>query len=95
MRPAGGDRLDAGFEHLPLMHQQTAYSGYKGVVFNNAFLLLHVRYNTGLDVFEAVYNLAGRDWSQALSLFSQAAASPEPLGFLQGLLSAPASEPAP
>src|SRR5207244_10056938 len=37
---------------LPLMHDQVAYSAYTDFPVNNAFLLLNVRYNDGLDVFQ-------------------------------------------
>ncbi len=78
-------------EVLPQLHAQDDYQAYTSMRFNNAFLLLNVRYNTAQDVFEAVYDLAGRDWSQALPIFAEAARSDDPGGYLRALVGAPAN----
>lgn len=72
-------------EVLPLMHDQASYAGYADFPVNNAFLLLNVRYNDRLDVFQKAFDAVGGDWGQALSLFSQAAAQEDSFGFLQAV----------
>jgi predicted aminopeptidase len=70
---------------LPLMHNQTGYAAYPAFPFNNAFLLIEVRYNTDADVFTAAYDSTGHDWAQTLQIFRQAIATPDPSGYLHGL----------
>ncbi len=73
---------------LPQMHDPDTFRVYGTLGINNAFLLLNVRYNDGLDVFGGIHELTGRQWGQTLSLFSQAAAQADSLGFLRGILEA-------
>ena len=75
-------------EILPQMHQPEVFRVYGTLGINNAFLLLNIRYNDGLDVFEGIHELTGRNWGQTLSLFSQAAARDDSIGFLRGVLAA-------
>jgi predicted aminopeptidase len=70
---------------LPLMHNQVGYQAYTTFQYNNAYLLLNVRYNNGMDAFQGVYDLVGHDWAQALRAYSDAAATNDPLGYLRGL----------
>ncbi|HOB75975.1 MAG TPA: aminopeptidase [Phycisphaerae bacterium] len=72
-------------EVLPFMHNQAGYQGYTSFPFNNAFILAHVRYNSGQDAFAAVYEQVGRNWAEALQIFRQAAASENPMEHLRGL----------
>jgi predicted aminopeptidase len=76
---------------LPLMHNQAGYSIYTTLALNNAFLLLNVRYNDGLDVFQQIFDLTGGDWSQALRIFSDAAAVDDSLGYMRGIIDAGSS----
>lgn len=79
-------------EVLPLMHNQQGYAGYATFAYNNAFLLLNTRYNSGLDLFEQVYDLAGGDWAQAMSLFAQAAAAEDAYQYMRDLVGAGAAD---
>ncbi len=72
-------------EIQPLMHFPNAFKIFATSELNNAFLLLNLRYNTDLKVFADVYELTGHDWGQTLNLFSQAAASDDPVEFLRAL----------
>jgi predicted aminopeptidase len=76
-----------GSDVLPLMNDQTGYQPYTVFPFNNAFLLVNVRYYTDQDVFMAVYESTGRDWGATLHLFQEAAAAPDPILYLRGLVS--------
>ncbi len=69
----------------PLMHYPETYGYVATFPFNNAFLLVNMRYGTDLDVFARVHELTGRSWPASLELFRQAAAAPDPFGFLRGL----------
>jgi predicted aminopeptidase len=73
-------------EVLPLMHDQATYAAYGEFPINNAYLLLHVRYNDQLDLFQGVYDFTGRNWGQTLQVFSDAAAVEDSLGYLRGIL---------
>ena len=75
-----------GNEILPLMHFPDHYEKYTSFNFNNAFMLVNARYNTNLDLFAAIYEQAGRDWSRTLDLLRQAAAAADPFAFLRGQL---------
>jgi len=76
-------RQRVGDELLPQMHHPELYEQYTEFNFNNAFILVNARYNTDLDLFAAVYEQAGRDWSRTLDRLRQAAASADPFAFLQ------------
>ena len=69
-------------EILPRLNNQDQYEAYSTFNFNNAFLLVNVRYNTNFDLFEAVYEKAGRNWAAVLDIFRQAEASVDPFAFL-------------
>jgi len=73
-------------EILPQMHYPEHYQKYTGFNFNNAFILVNARYNTDLDLFAAIYEQAGRNWSRALDVLRQAAAAADPFAFLRGQL---------
>lgn len=73
---------------LPLMHDQKVCSRYGTIAINNAFLLLHVRYNDSLEVFQQVFDRNGEDWSQTLKVFKRAAAHRAPVDYLRGTLAA-------
>lgn len=76
-------RQRVGDELLPQMHHPELYEQYKDLNFNNAFMLVNARYNTDLDLFAAIYEQTGRDWSRTLDLLRQAAAADDPFAFLQ------------
>jgi len=73
-------------EVLPQMHNPDAYRTYTETTLNNAFLLVYIRYNTNGELFEAVYEKAGRNWPTALAVFAQAAADPAPFDALRAYL---------
>ena len=73
-------------EILPQMHDPTPYESYATFNFNNAFLLVNVRYHTEPDLFLDIYERTGRDWARALDVFRQAAGAPDPFAFLRGWL---------
>jgi len=73
-------------ELLPTMNYPENYESYTTLNINNAFMLVNHRYHTDFDLFESVYELAGRNWATALDLFQQAADSENPFGFLRDLL---------
>jgi len=75
-----------GQEVLPLMNHPAGYEGYTAFPFNNAFVMINVRYNSDLDVFEQIYDMTGRNWNETLMFFSQATGSNDPIAFLQDLL---------
>ncbi len=81
---AASDRFAA--EVLPQMTDPTRFQSFNPMPVSNAVLLLNVRYNDGLDVFQKIYDLAGRDWRQALAFFAQAADESDPMTHLQNLL---------
>jgi len=83
---AGRQRFAA--EILPLMNYPAAWASYTTFPFNNAFMMVNVRYHSNLDVFERVYEMTGRNWGQSLAYFRQAAESDDPIAFLQSLLPA-------
>lgn len=78
---------------LPLMHNQAGYEGYAEYPFNNAFLLLHQRYYTDLDVFAAAFELVGREWEAAFALFAEAAAADDSLAYLRAYVEAGEAQP--
>lgn len=70
-------------EVLPRLHDPSRYEAYTTLNFNNAFLLVNVRYNTEPELFEAVYEKTGRNWGAVLDIFRQAEASADPFAFLR------------
>lgn len=75
-----------GTDVLPLMHNQAGYKPYTSFLFNNAFLLAHVRYNHDQDVFAAIHESTGRNWAETLRIFADAAATPNPTDYLRSLI---------
>ena len=77
---------DFASDVLPLMNDQAGYQTYTTFPFNNAYLLVQVRYNSDQDLFQAVYDSTGHDWAQTLQAFRAAAASPDPTAYLTNLV---------
>jgi predicted aminopeptidase len=75
-------------EALPQMHDPEPYQGFSDTLLNNAFLLVNTRYNSHQDLFEQGFELAGRDWAQALALFRSAAEAPDPFQYLETIVNA-------
>lgn len=75
-------------EVQPTLRDPNRYGVYGTLNYNNAFLLVNVRYNSSLDLFERVHEAAGRDWAQSVDVFRQAAATSDPYGFLRDYLGA-------
>ena len=75
-----------GDEILPTLHYPETYEQFTTTTFNNAFMLVNVRYHTDFELFEAVFDKAGRDWGEALSVFSQAAGVADPFAYLATFL---------
>lgn len=74
-------------EVLPMLQRPELYQGFVTFPFNNAYLLVHVRYNQRQDLFAAVFERTSRDWAQTLSIFSAAARTPFPFDYLSEFLS--------
>ena len=68
---------------LPLMNRPERYAFYGEHRLNNAFLLATVRYQSGQETFEALFEQCDRDWSCALAWFAEAAASADPMNTLR------------
>jgi predicted aminopeptidase len=71
---------------LPLMNNPVEYERYTTLKYNNAFLLINMRYNSDQEVYAGIFEMVGGDWSQALTIFSQAAAKENPVEYLRGIL---------
>ncbi|NLX21906.1 MAG: aminopeptidase [Phycisphaerae bacterium] len=69
-------------ELLPELFYPESYEPYTTVTLNNAFLLVNVRYNSDLELFEEVFELVDRDWKRALAVFRQAAAASSPFAYM-------------
>lgn len=70
-------------ELLPTLHDPERYRYFTTVALNNAYLLVNTRYYSRLDLYAEVFEIAGRNWAQALDIYRQAAAVPNPVAFLQ------------
>lgn len=75
-------------EVQPLLHNPQRYGSYATLNYNNAFLVVNVRYNSDMDVFAAVHESVGRDWPQSLEVFDRAARADDPFAFLREYLAA-------
>ena len=84
---AARSRFD--LEVMPTMHEPERYRTYANLAYNNAFLLVNVRYNSSQDLFAEVHQATGGSWPDTLLAFNQAAASPDPVAFLKALVAAP------
>ncbi len=67
----------------PLLHSPDRYGIYGTLNYNNAFLLVNVRYNSDLQVFRDVYDHVDHNWARSLEVFQQAARSSDPFAFLR------------
>lgn len=77
----------------PDLHNSARYAVYGTLAYNNAFLLVNVRYNSDLAVFSSVYESADHNWGRSLEIFQAAARSGDPFAYLRNYLqtnSAPA-----
>ncbi len=88
-------RVRLAEELLPTLNHPASYEPYTDVTFNNAFLLVNVRYNSSLDLFEQVFELSDRDWGRALAVFRQAAVAPSPFLFMEQWINARAATAVP
>jgi predicted aminopeptidase len=73
-------------EVQPTLREPNGYDAYGTLNYNNAFLLVNVRYNNNLHVFAQVHESTGESWSESLGIFRQAAGSSDPYAFLQNYL---------
>lgn len=80
-------------EVMPTMHEPQRYRTYASMAYNNAFLLVNVRYNGSQELFAQIHQATGGSWPDTLLAFRQAAASPDPVAFLNALVAAPATNP--
>ncbi len=60
----------------PDLNYPDVFSSYADLPTNNAWMLAHYRYNLDLDVFRAVFEAVGEDWSAALDVYRAAAQAP-------------------
>jgi predicted aminopeptidase len=82
---AGRDRFVS--EVQPVLNYPDTFAGYGDLPTNNAWMLGHYRYNLDLEVFEAVYEAVGQDWSAALDVYRAAAvARGDPFEYLHDWL---------
>ena len=77
-------------EVSPVLNRPDDYAWVReGFPVNNAWLLGVRRYNLELDVFSAVFDASGRNWSTALRVFREAAAADQPYDYLRAWASTP------
>jgi predicted aminopeptidase len=69
------------------LHEPTRYGGYATFAYNNAFLLVSVRYNSDPQVFADVYDRNDHNWSATLAVFKEATQSSNPYESLRQYLS--------
>lgn len=69
-------------EIQPRMRRPEDFDWVAGMEVNNAWLLLHARYNADYSAFEAAYQAVGADLVAAIKIFRQAAASDDPIAYL-------------
>jgi len=81
---AARDRFTA--EVQPTLHNPELYKVYANFPYNNAFLLVNVRYNTDLQIFNDVFERNQNDWSATLAIFAAAAQTNDPFGYLRTYL---------
>ncbi|MCA9243992.1 MAG: aminopeptidase [Phycisphaerales bacterium] len=62
-------------EVQPTLNFPDSYGFYAELPTNNAWVLLNVRYNLDLDVFQRVFERVDGDWAAALGVFREAAAA--------------------
>lgn len=60
-------------EIQPALNYPDVFAGYANLPTNNAYMLIHRRYNLDLGVMGRVYEATDRDWSAALEIFRAAA----------------------
>ena len=75
------DRFQA--EIRPQFHDPDKFAVWGDLPTNNAWVLLNRRYNSGTDVFEAVYEACGRKVSAMLDVLRSAEDVPDSFGYLQ------------
>lgn len=73
-------------EVQPTLNRPDRYSAYATLNYNNAFLLVNVRYNSDLHIFADVHESTGPSWPDSLQVFHQAAADAQPYAFLEAYL---------
>lgn len=76
----------------PTLNDQVRYAGYGNFAYNNAFLLINVRYNSTPKLFAEVYELNNRDWASTLAVFRQATQTTQPYQYLQAYVDAAAEQ---
>lgn len=79
-------RARVATELLPTLNRPDRYATYADDAFNNAFLLVNGRYNTNLEVFQAIFDRVGGNWSEAMRIFADAAVTTDPFGHLRDVL---------
>jgi predicted aminopeptidase len=72
-------------EIQPQMVHPELYDWVHDLKFNNAWILLNARYNRSIADFQAVYDSVGGDFAQALRIFSDAAATTDPIAYLRSI----------
>lgn len=82
-------------DYLPRFHDPERMASWGELPTNNAWVLLNRRYNSGLDLFEAVYQACGQNLSQAITIFTLAAGSDNATRYLQDWLKSRAAKTVP
>jgi len=75
-------------EYLPVFNEPHRYAGLPDVPFDNAYVLIHRRYNLDLDLFQDVYDALGQDLAAAILVFTASANADDPKQYLRDWLAA-------
>jgi predicted aminopeptidase len=73
-------------EIAPTLHTPSNYKSVAEMPTNNAWILLHHRYNKNLDIFENVYQACGQNLPEAIKIFKQAEGAKDSYQYLSDWL---------
>jgi predicted aminopeptidase len=68
---------------LPFLHDNETYSYYGELPTNNAWILLNRRYNSDNDLFEQVFNAAGKNLAQTVLILKEASKADDAEAYLR------------
>ncbi len=80
------DKYEA--EYLPRFNDTELYAALLNVEIDNAYVLIHRRYNLDLQLFQDVYQALGNDLAAAVLVFAEADDAPDPKQYLRDWLAA-------
>ncbi len=76
-------------EYMPQAHIPDRFSGFFDLKLDNALVMIQRRYNSDLELFQAVYDALNQDLTAAIGVFSAAAASSDPMEYFRNWLGWP------